>query len=83
MSNLLSVRGLVVDSDDEVGDGHVGHVGVLRGHLDVGAPQVVVVDHHLQGAVVAGLRDQRRDQTLVRLFVLRRGRLAEQVQKVA
>ena len=57
------------------------HVG-LRGHLDVGAAHVVVVDAGLEGAVRAGLRDHGADELLLRVVLLRREGLPQEVEEV-
>ena len=74
----LSVRGPV---ERDVLDDHVGLCGVLRGHLDVRGADVLVEDVHLQTALVARLRDQARDEPLVRRVGVRVARLAKEVQE--
>ena len=57
------------------------HVG-LRGHLDVGAAHLVVVDARLEGAVRPGLCYHGADELLLRVVLLRREGLPQEVEEV-
>lgn len=74
---------MVVCLQDEVLYRRIRLVDSLRGHLDVGAPNVGIVDCGLECAIRPGFRDQGADEALVREALLRRKGFSQKIEEVA